>query len=129
MRRILIIDDSAFDRRMISSALKATGETFEFVELSHGAVAVDTIKDVAPDLIVLDIRMPGKSGFDVLDEIMADAQLRESKVIVMSGSGAEVDKSTAQQKGASAYYTKPGSLLDYRQVAEEIGASYLERTA
>ena len=126
MQRILIIDDSAFDRRMISSAMKSNGDSFEFVELSHGKVAVETIKALGPDLTVLDIRMPGKSGFDVLDEIRAEKSLQNHKVIVMSGSSADTDKEMAAEKGASAYFTKPSSVAAYRDVASEIKHAYLE---
>jgi len=126
MQRILIIDDSAFDRKMISSALKSLDITFECVELSHGKVALQTIKELSPELTVLDIRMPGKSGFDILDEIRADNSLKDHKVIIMSGSSADIDKSLATKKGASAYFTKPSSVAAYRDVAHTIKEVYLE---
>ncbi len=126
MKRILIIDDSAFDRRMISSAMKTVGTPFEFIELSHGKVALETIKETQPDLTVLDIRMPGKSGFDLLDEIRAEKSLKDLKVIIMSGSNADIDKALATEKGATDYFTKPNSVAAYRDVASRIKESYLE---
>jgi len=64
---ILVIDDSEFDRRMIMRALRRMDKSLGFEELNNGSGVLETLAQSRPDLILLDIRMPGPSGFEVLD--------------------------------------------------------------
>ncbi|WP_026942043.1 response regulator [Hellea balneolensis] len=129
MRRVLVIDDSEFDRRMITRAMKGVDESLSFAELDNGCKIIETMHHVKPDLVLLDIRMPGFGGFDVLDIIRADDEFQTCHVIMISGSSSDGDKRTASQKGASRYFTKPSSQVGYKQIAEDIKEQFLHYAA
>ena len=129
MQNILVIDDSEFDRRMIVSAMKSACEDVRCVELSQGENVLEIMRSVAPRLTIVDIRMPGMSGWDVLDKIKSDKTLRDFNVVMMSGSHSEDDIEMATQKGANGFYTKPHKQSDYRLVATDIRNSYFSTAA
>ncbi len=129
MKKILVIDDSEFDRRMITSAIKSVCDEVDCVELSGGSFAMETIKSESPELTIIDIRMPGMSGWDVLKEIRADKSLRDLKVVMMSGSRAKEDRWKASRRGAHGYYTKPHKQSDYGVVATDMKNTYLDAAA
>jgi len=129
MQRVLLIDDSEFDRRMLTRAMKHADGTLRFVELDNGRRIVETLVAVKPDLVLLDIRMPGFGGFDVLDIIKQDEVFSACNVVMISGSRAEEDKRAAKTKGAAGYYTKPHSQAGYIKIAEDIRDKFLRQAA
>lgn len=129
MHRILIIDDSEFDRRMMALAMKSTGLNLEYIELNNGSTALETIREKSPAVTLLDIRMPGKSGFDVLKDIRQDSTLSDHTVILVSGSDAACDHNQAKELKASGYYMKPHTRKDYQKIALEISETFLEQAA
>jgi len=129
MKKILVIDDSEFDRRMITSAIKSVCDDVDCVELSSGLSAVETIRSESPQLTIIDIRMPGLSGWDVLSQIRADKTLSDMKVVMMSGSHAKEDIWKASRRGAHGFYTKPHKRSDYSLVATDMKNTYLDVAA
>ena len=129
MQKILVIDDSEFDRRMIVSAMKSACNDVRCFELSEGDKVLEIMRSEAPSLTIVDIRMPGMSGWEVLDKIKADETLSEFNVVMMSGSHSEEDIEMASQKGADGFYTKPHKQSDYRLVATDIKNSYFSTAA
>jgi len=129
MQRVLLIDDSEFDRRMMTRAMKRVDGTLRFVELDNGRHIVKTLHSVKPDLVLLDIRMPGFGGFDVLDIIKQDDEFKACNVVMISGSRADEDKQAAETKGAAGYYTKPHSQAGYIEIAQEISHKFLDHAA
>ena len=129
MAYILVVDDSEFDRRMIMRALKRADKSIDFAELNNGSSVVDTLRLSRPDLILLDIRMPGPSGFEVLDAIKGHHRFNDCNVVMISGSRASDDKQMAADKGALAYFTKPNTKAGYAALAAQISESYLPAAA
>lgn len=127
--KILIIDDSEFDRRMIMQAMKSVCENLTCMELSSGASAVETMREENPSLTIVDIRMPGISGWDVLENIRTDEALRGLKVVMMSGTSSEIDVQKATTNGAQGFYQKPHTRSDYGTVASNLKASFLNMAA
>lgn len=123
MGRLLIIDDSKTDRFLIKKALLQQRDTLELIELEQGFEAVKVIKDKRPLATLLDIRMPGLDGFDVLKMIRQDPDLREHPVYMVSGSEEPSDMDLAREAGASGYLTKPGSISGYGELAKTIHES------
>lgn len=125
MPRVLIIDDSEFDRRMMTLAMESTGSALDYRELCDGNDALPTIRQFKPDITLLDIRLPGKSGFDVLREVRSDEGLKDINIVLVSGSKAECDRERALTSGACAYFQKPHRREDYALIAGEINRTFL----
>ena len=84
------------------------GEGFEITEASDGASALNMVRAAPPDLVFLDMNMPGSNGADVLTEIKGDPATAGVHVIVVTASGEE-GRAHAISLGADGYFTKPFS--------------------
>ena len=113
-RRILIADDEPDLRRMLTAYLKAEG--FEPSVAADGPQALERVRAEAPDLVVLDVGMPGIDGFEVLQRIRADSDV---PVIMLTARSEEVDRVVGLTVGADDYVTKPFSP---RELAARIKA-------
>lgn len=99
---ILLIDDDAKLRDLVVEYLE--GYDFEVHTLPSGMEAVPTIQSVAPSLVVLDVMMPGKDGFEVLRDIRAESQV---PVIMLTAKGEDTDRIVGLEIGADDYMAKP----------------------
>jgi CheY-like chemotaxis protein len=81
-----------------------------------------------PDLILLDLKLPGKNGLEVLAEVKADDQLRRIPVVLLTSSDTPKDIHRAYELQASCYITKPGDLVQLVQVMRSIEEFYLSVT-
>src|ERR1041385_4009182 len=107
-KRLLVVEDDAHIRLGLCDALRAEG--YEVVDCRDGAQALPLIKQDKPDLVVLDIMLPGKSGFDLCREIRAGKN--RVPILMLSAKGQEVDKVVGLELGADDYVTKPFSLRE-----------------
>jgi len=119
--RILLAEDDRFLRKAAESALVKRGYTV--MTAADGDEALARARDGAPALILLDLIMPGRNGFDVLHELQADAATKRIPVIVLSNLGQEGDVHRALALGAVAYCIKANLSLQglVRQVEEVLG--------
>ncbi|MFH1170421.1 MAG: response regulator [Candidatus Vogelbacteria bacterium] len=103
-KKILLAEDDKF----LSTAMgeKLVREGFEVLRASNGIDAVTLAKAEHPDLVLLDIIMPQKTGFEVLSELRLDSATRDIPVIVLSNLGQEVDIKKARDLGAIEYLVK-----------------------
>jgi len=102
--RVLIVDDAIFMRRMIADILKKEG--FEIVgEAGTGAQAVETYRQLQPDLVTMDIIMPDMSGIDAVREIMKEYS--NAKILMVSAMGQQSLVVEAIQAGAKDFVIKP----------------------
>lgn len=76
---------------------------------ADGADAVDVIRDMRPDLVVLDHMLPGKSGLDILGELRADPEFIKLPVLMLTARGQARDREQAEKAGVSRFMTKPFS--------------------
>lgn len=125
MDRVLIIDDSDFDRKMIRRAIASKRKNIEFTELSSGRTVAEHIAMQSPDLAIVDIRMPGMDGFEVLETIRSLPAFGDIPVLMVSGSEQAEDRAMASARGASGYYVKPPSAADYVTLGQDIYDLYL----
>ncbi|MGB5302250.1 MAG: response regulator transcription factor [Gemmatimonadota bacterium] len=103
-RRILVVDDEQKIRSLVASYLRSDG--FEVVEATDGEEAVAAVSMRKPDLVVMDIRMPGMDGFEALNEIR---RLSDVYVILLTARAEETDRIIGLSVGADDYVTKPFS--------------------
>jgi twitching motility two-component system response regulator PilH len=105
IHKILIVDDSATDRYFLSEALSRQG--FECVFAENGDEAVAKSKTESPDLILMDVVMPGTSGFQATRAISRDEATRHIPVIMCSTKNQETDRIWGMRQGAKDYVLKP----------------------
>lgn len=109
-KKVLLVEDDAF----LSSLLK-TRLTRENVEVQHakdGQEALDALKSYKPDLILLDLILPKKSGFEVMEGIRQDPQLSSAPIIIISNLGQPEDIQKGQELGAIEYFIKAKTSID-----------------
>ena len=111
--RILIADDDAFIRRPLEWILSQEG--FEPEMASDGDECMETLRSSPPDLLILDVMMPGLDGFEVCRRMMDDPKLRQIPVVLLSARGREHDRERGMALGAAEYMTKPYSPTDLMQ--------------
>lgn len=104
-RKILVVDDSATVRKLISGKLEKSGhEVFCAVD---GLDALDKIKEILPDLILLDINMPRMDGYQVCKLIRGNEATKDVPVVMISGKDGFFDKVRGRMAGTTGYITKP----------------------
>ncbi len=104
-RRVLLIEDEA----NILEALRFILERDGWTVLTHanGATALERIREARPDAVVLDVMLPGCSGFDVLRAMRADPELAAIPVLILTAKGQQRDRERAESYGASRFMAKP----------------------
>lgn len=116
--RVLFVDDDPDHAVLITRAIKESDKTAEIQMASDGTEALALLRSAedAPDLVLLDINMPGLSGLDVLAQIKADAALKRLPVVMLTSSELSSDIARAYELGASGYISKPSLAHDLRAV-------------
>lgn len=109
-KTILIIEDDQFLASLLKNRLQRDG--FNTVIAKDGEEAVKILKDTKPDLVLLDIILPGKSGFEVLEEIHANAKHKDTPVLIISNLGQEEDIKRGRELGAIEYFVKAKISID-----------------
>jgi signal transduction histidine kinase/ActR/RegA family two-component response regulator len=104
-RRILLVDDNEAFATAMASLLNAMGH--EVQAIHNGASAVATARTLQPQVVLLDINLPGKRGYDIAREFRADSVLADTLLIAVTGYGQEEDKRQAQAAGFDHHLTKP----------------------
>lgn len=102
--RVLIVDDDPIIRSVVSAALEGTAEV---VEAHDGPAGLAVLDEVLVDAVLLDVMMPGVSGYEVLARLRGSVEHRDLPVIMLTAKTAESDHVTAYRTGADAYVTKP----------------------
>lgn len=111
MKKIFIIEDEQSLREILTMRLKEAG--FEIEVAVDGAEALEKLKTIKPDLILLDIILPKINGFEVLEKIKEDLTTKDIPVIVLSNLGQDTDIKRALDMGAADYFIKAQhSLLE-----------------
>lgn len=105
--RILLIEDEANILEAIGFILSRDG--WEVLGHGKGETALAEIDRVRPDILVLDVMLPGRSGLDILRDLRAGAETRELPVLLLTAKGQTRDREQAMALGADAFLTKPFS--------------------
>ena len=125
---ILIADDDADDRMFLEQALRQSGYTQDIHTVEDGEDLLDYLRRqgrytgremIWPTLLILDLNMPRKNGFQALSEIKDDAKLRRLPVVVMTTSAADEDVIKTYNLGVNSFITKP---FNFNRLVEIISA-------
>jgi len=129
---VLVVEDNPGDVRLIGEALKECGRGHDLTVARDGLEALDYLfKSEAcgagqhPDLIILDLNLPKKSGLDVLGKVKKDNALKHIPVVVFTSSSAPADINQAYGRNANCYVTKPADLDEYFRVIGLIESFWL----
>lgn len=109
-KRVLLIEDEPNIIEAISFILARDG--WDVKTHANGHDAIEAIRARAPDMVILDVMLPGRSGFDILHDIRSDPQLSGLPVLMLTARGQVKDREMAERAGASRYMTKPFSNAD-----------------
>ncbi|RAP38996.1 DNA-binding response regulator [Candidatus Marinamargulisbacteria bacterium SCGC AAA071-K20] len=107
-KKLCIIEDEKDIVRLISYNLEKEG--YDIISLNSGETAFEFVKENQPDLILLDIMIPGKDGFEVCKDLKADASTKTIPIIMLSAKTEESNIVTGLELGADDYMTKPFSV-------------------
>lgn len=117
MSTILVVDDHPFIRQLIRLTI---GGAHEVLEADDGISALRVARERRPDVVVLDVMMPGgMDGLEVLDAIRADPELASTPVIMLTARGQARDYEEGMARGADAYFIKPFSPLQLLNAIRE----------
>ena len=105
IKRILVVDDSATERHMLRDLLTKAG--YDVVSSENGEDAIVKAKQVKPDLILMDVVMPGLNGFQATRAISRDPETKSMPVIMCTSKSQETDKIWGLRQGARDYVVKP----------------------
>ena len=117
MEKIVLVDDDPIFLRVAEKRLRTAG--YQVFTASDGVAGLELIRSELPQLVLLDLMMPKKHGFAVIQEMRGDPALSGIQVIVSSGKAYPVDIKKAKELGANAYLTKP---VDLEKLVEQVKA-------
>jgi DNA-binding response OmpR family regulator len=107
MTKILIAEDERDIRELIAFTLRFAG--YEVIATTNGEEVLAAVRQDVPDLVLLDVRMPRKTGYEVCREIKADPSLQQVPVAFLSAKGQEAEIQEGMDAGADEYIIKPFS--------------------
>lgn len=108
--QILIVDDSPTELHVLKGMLEKNGH--QVITAGNGEQGVQTAKDNHPDLILMDVVMPGLNGFQATRQLSRDASTRDIPIIIVSTKSQETDRVWGMRQGARDYLTKPVAEAD-----------------
>ena len=119
--RVLLVEDNPIDARATMKAAKKLKIQNTIDHVEDGASALEYLRssdDKRPDLVLLDLNLPGIDGLDVLAEMKSDPELRRIPVVVLTTSSSEADVHRAYDLGVNSYVTKPVGLDGWLEVVQ-----------
>ena len=117
-KTVLLIEDEVNIIEALSFILSR--DRWDVVTHSNGRDANEVITRREPDLVVLDVMLPGKSGFDILRDLRRDPRHQNRPVLMLTARGQSKDRDMAEQLGVSKFMTKPFSNTDVRDAVNEL---------
>ncbi len=108
--RLCLVEDEMAIAEAISFLFEREGWQVEVV--TDGAAAINAVRRVRPDIVILDLMLPGRSGYDILRDIKADPTLAGTQVLMLTARGQERDRERAAALGVDRFMTKPFSNLE-----------------
>ncbi len=120
-KHVLLVEDEPNIIEAVSFLLSRDGWTVS--THSNGHDAADVIRSKQPDVLVLDVMLPGRSGFDILADIRSEGTCRDVPVLMLTARGQTKDRERAQRLGATRFMTKPFSNAEIIETLHALNAS------
>ena len=116
--RVLLIEDEPNIIEAIRFILSRDGWRVDIH--ANGETAVAAVRDRKPDVVVLDVMLPGRSGYDILSDLRADPDTRDLPVLMLTARGQKSDREMAERIGANRFMTKPFSNEDVLSAVRDL---------
>jgi len=110
IKNVLVVDDSPTDRQFLSDLLTKNG--FQVSTADNAEDALAKVKQARPDLVLMDVVMPGQNGFQATRTLARDEATKNIPVIICTSKGQDTDKSWGMKQGARDYIVKPVQAAD-----------------
>lgn len=117
MSKIMIVEDDATTVKLLRFLME--NKKHEVVCCGNGQEALEIVKDVMPDLILMDVMMPGVNGFEVTKRIKKDPATSGITIVILSALGQEMEVMKGLQSGADAYVVKPFDSAALLRIIED----------
>ncbi|HHC08901.1 MAG TPA: response regulator [Actinobacteria bacterium] len=117
-KRVLVVEDSQVIQRLIEVCLRPAG--FEIELRSDGPSGLEAALEAPPDLLILDVGLPGIDGWEVLSRLRSNERTKDVVVLVLTAHAQEETRAKADQGGADAFLTKPFRPAELRAIAAEL---------
>ena len=114
----MVVEDNDLNRKLFCDVLKANG--FEVEPVADGQLVLDTARNTSPDLIIMDIQLPGISGVDLITAAKRDRSLKEIPVLAVTAFAAKGDEEKIRSAGAAGYLSKPVSIMPFMNAVKEL---------
>ncbi len=118
MAKVLAVDDDPVIQRLLQVNLEMEGYDVQLA--SDGEEALEKVRSFRPDLVLLDVMMPKKDGWQVCEEIKADPRLEGTPVVFLSARAQDSDIQRGADLGVEAYVTKPFDPIDLVELVAEL---------
>jgi len=117
-QRILVIEDNDLNRKLFCDVLRAQG--FEVEPVADGESALDTARQVSPDLIIMDIQLPNVSGIDLIEQAKQDTALAGIPILAVTAYAGKGDEERIRSAGAAGYLSKPVSIVPFMNTVKQL---------
>ncbi len=117
-RSIVVVDDDPEIVGMLSTRLSTRG--YQVTTASDGKAALETCRRILPDLVLLDVMMPGKSGWEVARALKQDPVTSKIKIVIITAIGEQVNDLTSPIYGADAHVDKPFEFAKLERLIEKL---------
>ncbi len=107
----MVVEDNDLNRKLFCDVLRANG--FDVEPVADGAQVLETARTVAPDLIIMDIQLPGVSGVDLIEAAKREEGLRDIPVLAVTAFAGKGDEDRIRSAGAAGYLAKPVSITPF----------------
>jgi DNA-binding response OmpR family regulator len=118
LNKILIVDDDLDLVKLVNDILVGNG--FEVFTANSGEEALSVIYDIEPDLIVLDVVLPGLSGFELCRKVKSKSTLQNTRILYLTVLGRPIDIQWMKESGADGYLIKPFEINDLINKIDEL---------
>jgi CheY-like chemotaxis protein len=115
---ILLAEDNAMNVATVSSFLMASG--YRLIYAQDGQAALELIQTQTPDLILMDIQMPGMDGLEAMGRIRSDARFKDLPIIALTALAMPGDRERCLEAGASRYLTKPVKMRELKGLIQQL---------
>ncbi|MBQ4472069.1 MAG: response regulator [Alphaproteobacteria bacterium] len=117
MSTVLVVEDNELNRRLFVDLLSTRG--YKILEATDGQKALDMVQKHEPDLVLMDIQLPGVSGLDVTAQIRSNTNIKQPRIVAISAFALKQDVDKAIEAGCDDYISKPIAIASFFQTIEK----------